>query len=1014
MLESLEPRVLLSGEGILPAPSAMGSADSFIQVPAAVSSSLTIDPSSPRASLILIETADLSDLSPDENSGGILTSAIGNGTSIGALDGVAVDGSGSSSGVQPSADPGNSTTAAVPAARMLTAQAQAESDPAAIGVPSGSNSGLFTPRVVELEESAAQILTETLRASNGPPQSEQVDSQDIAEGLFPTIPPDRPLLLLHGIGGSFPSVADFPDWLDHRGYDPEKLELDPLANGYSDLRDSLVQSGYETGKTLFLANYDWRMTSGPSDGVFDGRIHNPDGSRVTADQITDGEYGYGVDYVGYWISKAALQWAADHAGVLPATVDVIAHSTGGIVIRAYIQSDAYFDDNEASVSEAAGEDPGNLYIGKLGNGLLVPNGTKSSAGLPLGVSPGRFTPDGRPITAVLALPLVNDLVTMGTPMRGAAGPYHLRADDWGSDNAYIVLGKVMAAAYVHHLLGNRIEGPGSDDIKGATRLGELSPKQFIARYVPTLTALTSTYTFTQGTPEREAEFKDSAGNLVEFNLSTEANLLVLDLNDGLDVLYQVGQLDSMWSFPYSNDPTLFHRPTGFVDSLDGDLTVIYTTFLPTSTVLTQRQGPNGYFGDDSFITPFCNWIGQFPGAGTVWYTNDLNDLGTKLAGKGDGSVPAISAAGLYRNLETADANNANKDLNLRLHLVPLSDEEAGGGLSHTGMLTDPSGIHAALSALHRDSNDYIVTGQAYTSAGAAQVTHGYYVDGFTVMRDYDCTPRLRNVVPHGISPVAHNSAHLQSVPPGVLLTSTQLNAIADSLVALKNVAISGLGAAVSGLVTHVAFIERTLGNASLDLANVLEFTLQTAANSIRALPAGSLIDAVLDVMDQEGLLPVGLSAINLDTTYFITVDFSKTLASSATLALGAEAASLGITLTSAPLVGILDYINFRTQLVIDLAPAAPNTVEVAQYSARQGLAVDSTGLSATAQLGTAGSTSIAGGYVYLDSVVVQSLNDPTSGDGRITATELAAASPSTTVSVRQLKLVFKIPPAASQ
>ena len=978
----------------------MASTDSFIQVTESAWSSETSNPSSPRVSLT--DTAGLNDLLSGENAEDIQAPAIGDATANGAPDGVAPDGSASSSLVQPLADLGSSTTASFPAAPRVTAQPQAEPDPAAGGVPSSSNSGLLTPRVVELEESTANILTETLRASNGPPESEPVDIQNTAEGLVPTIPPDRPILLLHGIGGSFPSVSDFPDWLDHRGYDPEKLELDPLANGYSDLRDSLVQSGYQTGKTLFLANYDWRMTSGPSDGVFDGRIHNPNGIEVTADQITDGEYGYGVDYVGYWISKAALQWAADHAGVLPETVDVIAHSTGGIVIRAYIQSDAYFADNEASVSEAPGEDPSNLYLGKLGNGLLVPNGTKSSAGLPLGVSPGRFTPDGRPITAVLALPLVNDLVTMGAPMRGAAGPYHLRAEDWGSDTSYIALGKVMAAAYVHHLLGQRIEGPGSDDIKGATRLGELTPKQFIARYVPTLAALTSTYTFTQGTDERAAEFKDSAGNLVEFNLSTEANLLVLDLNDGLDVLYQVGQLDSMWSFPYADDPTLFHRPTGFIDSLDGDLTVIYTTFLPTSTVLTQRKGPNGYFGDDSFITPFCNWVGQLPGSNTIWYTNDLNDLGTKLAGKGDGSVPIISAAGLYFNSETKDANNANKDSNPRLHPEPLSEESEKEKLSHTGMLSHPLGIHAALKALNRDSDEYIVTGHGLGGFGAGNILRNYYVDGSSVLREYDCTPRLRNVVPHRISDVAGNVAHLESAPSPVLLTSTQLIAIADSLVAVKNVAINGLGSAVSGLVSNVAFIERTLGNASLELANVLEFTLQTAANAIRALPAGSLIDAVLDVMDQNGLLETGLGVINLDTTYYITVDFSETLASSATLALGTEAASLGITLTSAPLVGILDYINFRTQLVVDLAPAALNTVEIVQYAVRQGLTVDSRGLSGTAQLGTAGSTTITDGYVYLDSVAVQSLNDPTPGDGMISATELAAASPSTISTVRTI------------
>lgn len=78
---------------------------------------------------------------------------------------------------------------------------------------------------------------------------------------------------------------------------------------------------------------------GPVDEVYDGVIHNADGTPISADQITDSVFEHGVDYLGYWISRAALSWAASHPDhQLPAEVDVVAHSTGGLVIRTYLQS----------------------------------------------------------------------------------------------------------------------------------------------------------------------------------------------------------------------------------------------------------------------------------------------------------------------------------------------------------------------------------------------------------------------------------------------------------------------------------------------------------------------------------------------------------------------------------------------------------------------------------------------------------------------------------------------------
>src|SRR5205085_927620 len=89
----------------------------------------------------------------------------------------------------------------------------------------------------------------------------------------------------------------------------------------------------------------------------------------TNDPKDPGTYLYGVDYLGYWLTQAKLAWEHDYPGLDMPGVDVIAHSTGGLVTRAYIQSKAY---NGQYGSDAAGKP---LLLPKIDHFIMmgVPN-----------------------------------------------------------------------------------------------------------------------------------------------------------------------------------------------------------------------------------------------------------------------------------------------------------------------------------------------------------------------------------------------------------------------------------------------------------------------------------------------------------------------------------------------------------------------------------------------------------------------------------------------------------------
>src|SRR5262249_49908097 len=155
----------------------------------------------------------------------------------------------------------------------------------------------------------------------------------------------RPILVVPGIFGSLPSAGDFDEWIVQRGFNPEGLTDDPLASTYSDLIATLEHLGYSNGEdsdeptTLFVANYDSRVPVAPRDDQVNGTFSEVTAESLLAD-IVGNDYSYGVDYLGYWLLKAATEFNRTYPGIPLDSVDFIGHSMGGLVGRAYVQSKA--------------------------------------------------------------------------------------------------------------------------------------------------------------------------------------------------------------------------------------------------------------------------------------------------------------------------------------------------------------------------------------------------------------------------------------------------------------------------------------------------------------------------------------------------------------------------------------------------------------------------------------------------------------------------------------------------
>jgi hypothetical protein len=258
-------------------------------------------------------------------------------------------------------------------------------------------------------------------------------------------PRRKPVMIIPGIFGTLhnrnnPS-ASLREWALNRGYPPEKLQIDPLAHTYDDLIQTLRNAGYREGEDLFIVNYDWRLPPAPFDGTIDGHV-----SSITADSLTDASLETAADYLGLQLRAAALSWKQRFGGDTLPSVDVIAHSTGGLIARAYIQSGAY------------------------GDAFSGPSGP-------------------------VALPTVDRLILMAVPNLGAPKAWNPLHDNWAAEKLayHWVMSKYANAAF-EKARTTTIHGPDYDILPSSNR----DPAVFIRQYIPTIQSLLATTEFLDG------------------------------------------------------------------------------------------------------------------------------------------------------------------------------------------------------------------------------------------------------------------------------------------------------------------------------------------------------------------------------------------------------------------------------------------------------------------------------------------------------------------------------------
>ena len=307
--------------------------------------------------------------------------------------------------------------------------------------------------------------------------------------------PARPLIFIPGFGGTFAAgatVTALNTYLLNRGIAPGLLTLEPFAKLYDNIVQSFDNIGYTENTDLFTALWDWRVPvaldvsaydgASPTE-TFDGELATVTGSSLYVSDPTTHTFESGLHYLAYYLDLAATSWANKH-GTRPDSIDLVTHSTGGLLARSYIQSAAY-----------------NALYGGITD---------------------------------RALPLINDVVQVGVPNQGASGTFNLLQNNFSQKLESRLAARAFALAMeLLETNSNSISNPDGTSITKTAFDAQVSAngqaaaeRWFVQEYAGVLQDLLPTY-------GNALDLGSGFGLLNETSAGIE-NKLLLDLNYGTD------------------------------------------------------------------------------------------------------------------------------------------------------------------------------------------------------------------------------------------------------------------------------------------------------------------------------------------------------------------------------------------------------------------------------------------------------------------------------------------------
>lgn len=489
----------------------------------------------------------------------------------------------------------------------------------------------------------------------------------------------RPVVLVPGIVGcfarNFEDNASLRAFLLTRGVAPDTLEDDPLTGAYRNLIATLEADGYVRDQDLFVANYDWRLPLAPVVQDAPGYLSL---APLTAAELSDNQFRYAVEYLGFTLRRAADAWANSHAGRALDRVDVIAHSMGGLVSRAYFQGSAYGAEYQA----------------------------------------------GR------RLPKFDDYIMVAVPNQGASKAWNAIQNNFIFDPAYrYVLSNILFQAYRTVVRGGSVEAPGDPGQRitlDSIRVdGQCSPRRFIAQYVPSARALVATYAFADTNGDGRITSNDFAVDLSAPDPGLGVNPYLTGVPLGADrTLDQFLDARFPWLTGWVNPLLLALNRYGAGElSDDAEVTVIAGTAADTATLVEP------FVGSATPSDPEGSWRtreifrmeerrSRSAGPGERWYRDVVTRRGVPLMsfattpgpglfsqaesdaradaenynlGGGDGTVPSISSLGFFEP-GTLSASQFN--------LFPLPERgDASHAIEHSALMTNPDSQRLILQML---------------------------------------------------------------------------------------------------------------------------------------------------------------------------------------------------------------------------------------------------------------------------------------------------------------------------